>query len=192
MLLLSEEGEEHWRERRLTTENHSGSNWVSGIWQPWSDVRICTLLVDLNPWHLRIHRIESNRTLKTAEGAFAVKRYHEFDEALPLSNTASERYEALAAFPWGASRIVALEPESERTGTLVIPAPNLNILEPSCVIPTLMGTSAKGISILASAIRAGDRDAVINAPLPVVTLREDGVEIVEGGGSWVIRMGEDL
>jgi len=183
MLLLSdldsetETGGDHWRERKGTTKILSGENWISGVWRPWPDVKIYTLLVSLGAWHLRVHRIESARKLKTAEGAFAIKRYNGFDEALPLNNSAAEKREALAAFPWGASRIAALEPSSARIGTLVVPAPNLNLLEPSAVIPTLTGTLEAGTNVLVTAVRAGDRDAVIEATLPVVTLNEDGLKI---------------
>jgi hypothetical protein len=192
MLLLSdvgsvpETGEEYWRERRAVAEKRCGTNWVSGVWQPWPDVRIHTLLVSLGPWHLRVHRIESARKLKTAEGGFALRRYNEFDEALPLRNITAEKQEALAAFPWGASRIAALEPSCERAGIIVVPAPNLNVLEPSVVIPTLMGTVDKGITVLAAAVRAGGRDAVIEAPLPVITLHENGVEIAGENGKQII------
>ena len=183
MLLLSDLGSEteaggdHWRERRSATENHSGENWISGVWMPWPDVKIFTLLVSLGAWHLRVHRIESARKLKTAEGAFAIRRYNDFDEALPLSNSAAKKWEALAAFPWGASRIAALEPSCARTGTLVVPAPNLNVLESSAVIPTLTGTLEIGTSLLVTAVCAGDRDSVIEAPLPVITINEDGLKI---------------
>jgi hypothetical protein len=173
----TEAGEEHWRERGATTENLLGENWISGVWRPWPDVKIFTLLVSLGDWHLRVHRIESARKLKTAEGAFPVKRYNGFDEALPLRNSAAENREALAAFPWGASRIAALEPLCARTGILVVPAPNLNVLESSAVIPTLTGTLEIGTSLLVTAVRAGTRNAVIEAPLPFIAINEVGLKI---------------
>jgi hypothetical protein len=178
----------YWRERRAVEEKRIGTNWVSSVWRPWPDVRIRTVLVCLGSWHLRIHRIESNRQLKTAEGGFAVRRYNEFDEALPVSNTATGAAEALAAFPWGASRIAAMEPERKRSGTLIITMPNLTVLEPCCVIPTLRGTVGKGITILATAVRAGDQDAVNKAPLPHVMLRDDSAEIFNGDEKQVIRL----
>jgi len=183
MLLLSDLGSEtetggdHWRERRAATDILSGENWVSGVWQPWPDVKIFTLLVSLGAWHLRVHKIESARRLKTAEGAFAVRRYNGFDEALPLRN-GTKKSEALAVFPWGASRIVAMEPETARNGTLVVPASNLNVLEPVVVIPTLMGTLEAGKSLLVTAVRAGDRDTVIEASLPEIAINEKGFKIL--------------
>jgi hypothetical protein len=194
MLLLSdagsvpETGGNYWRERRNMTERLSGENWISSVWRPWPDVKILTVLVSLGNWHLRIHGIESGRKLKTAEGAFAVKRYNGFDEALPLHNGAAEKHEALAALPWGASRISALEPSSARIGILVVPAPNLNVLEPSVVIPTLTGTLETGTSALVTAVRAGERDTVIKASLPDVVINEDGLEINYKKRKQIIRL----
>jgi hypothetical protein len=75
MLLLSEDG--YWRQRRQVKDLRSGPNWTASTWEPWPDVRITTFLVSLGAWHLRLHRIESRRTLRTVEGGFSVKRYHE-------------------------------------------------------------------------------------------------------------------
>ena len=186
MLLLSDAGEEHWRERRTVTEKRSGQDWISSIWQPWHDVKVSTILCYTGSLHLRIHRIESGRVLKTAEGAFALSRYHKFDDALPIINSASKSTEALVSFPWGASRIAALEPSSERTGIIIIPAPNLNILEPNCVIPTLTGNIGKGITVLATAVCAGDSDVITGRALPEILLHDDCLEIFEGSGVRVI------
>jgi hypothetical protein len=161
-LLLSDAnaGDTYWRERRGVSEIRSGENWTSSVWRPWPDVRIITTLVSLGAWHLRIHRIESGRTLRAVEGGFAVRRFNAFDEAPPVDNAAAEKREALAAFPWGASRIIALEKDSRRTGTLIITAPNLNVLETSSVIPVLEGMVEPGVTVWIAAVRAGDRDTV--------------------------------
>ena len=189
MLLLSDASEEHWRERREVTEKRSGPDWISGIWQPWPDVKIFTLLCCLGLWHLRIHRIESGRELKTAEGAFSLRRYHAFDEALPLRNAAAESTEALACFPWGASRIAALEPLPQRCATIIVPAPNLNVLYPSCVIPTLRGTAGKGITFLVTAVCAGDKNTITEAPLPSMALRDNAVEVSNAiNGTIIIKV----
>jgi hypothetical protein len=129
-------------------------------------VEITTTLVSLGAWHVRIHRIASGRALDTAEGGFSIKRYREFDAAPLLSNTAAGEHEALVSFEWGASRIAALEPDTTRHGSLIIPAPNLNIMEPSAVIPVLEGTLEPGITVLACAVRAGDREPVERENIP--------------------------
>ena len=190
MLLLSDYNEEHWRERREVVDKYSGEDWISSIWEPWRNVRIHTVLCYAGIWHIRIHRIESGRILKTAEGAFAVRRYNGFDEALPLVNSAQKSSEAVSAFPWGASRIAALESSAgqERKGIIIVPAPNLNILYPSCVIPTLTGVVNKGVTYLISAVCAGDQDAVTENNLPFVKLYDDKAEITFDNGKKIIEL----
>jgi hypothetical protein len=104
------------------------------------------------------------------------------EEPLPLNNAAAAKNEALAAFDWGASRIIALENNTERQGTLVSPAPNLNIQNPCVVIPVLEGKLEPGITILACAVRAGDRGAVTGEKLPSVVIMEGEAEVFDGNG----------
>jgi hypothetical protein len=167
MLILSE-GDGYWRERRRTEEVRTGPNWVSAVWKPWPDVRIETKVISLGDWHLRIHRIESARALLGIEGGFAIKRFHGYEEAAPVNNVATGEHEALVLYPWGASRIAALEEDSHRTGTLVVPPPNLNVLYPQTVIPCLEGKLDPGLTVWACAVRAGDRETVVSENTPLL------------------------
>jgi hypothetical protein len=124
--------------------------------------------VSLGEWHLRLHRIETGRPLKAVEGGFALRRYRDFEEAPPLPEIPPASTCALAAFPWGASRIAALEEGTKRTGALSAIAPNLNILYPQALVPVLKGRLEPGIRLWISAVRAGDREVVCAAPLPRV------------------------
>jgi hypothetical protein len=165
MLMLSE-GDGYWRERRNTCAGISGLNWTMSIWNPWPDVQITTMLVSLGAWHVRIHRIKSERPLMTVEGSFSLPRYGKGEMLKP----AAGEHEAITAFPWGASRIAALEPDSRRTASSVVSAPNLNILYPHAIIPVLEGWVEPGLSLLASAVRAGDTEPVLNDTIPRVEL----------------------
>jgi hypothetical protein len=180
-MLMVSGGDGYWRERRQVRDRASGSNWTRSVWNPWPGVEITTTLISLGAWHIRIHRIQSDRALETVEGGFSVRRYEPFDPAPPARNAAGRKQEALAAFPWGASRIAALEPpppagagtiDGGRKGSLLFPAPNLNIQTPAVVIPVLEGRAEPGAALLVCAVRAGDRDAVINAALPSIALGE--------------------
>jgi hypothetical protein len=181
MLLLSEEaadgGARYWRERRQTTEHSVGANWTRSVWTPWQDVKITTTLISRGLWHIRVHRIESGKNLIGVEGGFALPRYHRFYDALPAINTAALPEEALISFPWGASRIIALEDASagdiepaqqvnKRTGSIIIPAPNLNVLYPSAAIPVISGTIRPGTTEWITAVRAGDRETVSREKVP--------------------------
>jgi hypothetical protein len=187
MLMLSE-NDNYWRQRRDTTNRATGENWTQSVWHPWPDVEITTTLVSLGDWHIRVHKIVSVRHLKTAEGGYPLPRYHNFDEAVEVKNTAHTKHEALVSFDWGASRIIALEPNTPhqcpRQGSLVISVPNLNIIEPSAVIPILTGTLEPGTIVLACAVRAGDTEPVTNAKVPSLlsipeAFRYTGIEKIE-------------
>jgi hypothetical protein len=182
MLMLSE-GDDYWRQRRQVWGQTVGPNWTASFWAPWPDVVIHTTLVSQGAWHVRIHRIESARTLKAVEGGFALRRCRKVGETAGLSdssfpgepelkNSAAGSGESLLVMPWGASRIAALEPDSSRTGSFVIPAPNLNILESQVAVPVLEGTLAPGTTVWASAVRAGDSDPVRGEKIPHVVLGE--------------------
>ncbi|RYC57865.1 hypothetical protein CHU98_g8352 [Xylaria longipes] len=86
---LSDDGGEYWKTRRLSeyagleqrpsedSKTETTPVLVS-IWKPFPDVTIRTTLIppshETPNWHLRAHRIENtgSRTLKTADGAFAI------------------------------------------------------------------------------------------------------------------------
>jgi hypothetical protein len=173
-LMLSEEAappeagpcrQAYWRQRRGAASPASGPDWTGSVWTPWPDVRITTALFVRGDWQIRVHRIESGRPLAAVEGGFSLRRYEGFEEA-PIPEEAPPGAAALAAFPWGASRIAALEESSGRSGALVSLSPNLNILYPSALVPVLRGLIAPGRSLWITAVRAGDREPVINAAPP--------------------------
>jgi hypothetical protein len=193
MLMLSE-GDGYWRQRRQTWGRSAGPNWTASFWAPWPDVNIRTVLAGLGDWHVRFHRIESGRTLKAVEGGFSLKRCRSPQEpgADPaartreesaIENSAQQAGESLAALPWGASRIGALEPDSSRTGGIVIPAPNLNILDPQVLIPVLEGTLEPGKTLWICAVRAGDREPVCAEKMPRVVMKGDKADLYDSGGS---------
>ncbi|MDR1637902.1 MAG: DUF2264 domain-containing protein, partial [Treponema sp.] len=195
--LMLSEGDGYWRQRRQTRGRSAGPNWTASSWTPWPDVNIRTVLVSLGDWHLRFHRIESGRALQAVEGGFSLRRYRSLRE--PGADTAAEESRfreepaiensspspggSLAALPWGASRIEALEPDSSRTGGMVIPAPNLNILEPQVLIPVLEGALEPGKTLWICAVRAGDRGPVCREKTPRVVMKGDTAEVYDGEGN---------
>jgi hypothetical protein len=146
-----------WRERRDAESPEAEANMLRSRWRPWPDVEIITVLVRVGDWHIRIHRINSGRPLLSVEGGFSVPR---LDDAGPALNTAKNDSEALALFPWAASRIIALDiPGPARRGALIAPAPNLNVIHPSVLIPVLEGALERGTNFLAAAVWARTRAA---------------------------------
>ncbi|MFA6506903.1 MAG: DUF2264 domain-containing protein [Treponemataceae bacterium] len=186
MLVLSEGspfgGDGYWRERRATTDQRSGTNWTAGRWKPWNDVEITTVLVALGESHLRFHRIRSERLLETAEGGFSIPRFNGVEKTVkPVIRLDSAA--AAIALPWAASRIDALPispsavrasggtpgPETApRTGEILLLSPNLNIVEPSAVVPILRGVIRPGETLLACFVRAGDSETTMAATPPEI------------------------
>jgi hypothetical protein len=164
MLLLSE-GDNYWRERRETYAVETGANWVRSRWRPWPDVEVTTTLTWLDSgWHIRVHRIESRRALTAVEGGFSIPRFGGRD-AFP--ETRREGIGGcLLRLADTASRIEALEADSSRTGTVVYPAPNLNLRHPSVAVPALAGTLPPGTTVWACAVRAGDSETVCAEAVP--------------------------
>jgi len=191
MLMLSE-GDGYWRERRHTVDQRSGPNWTFGRWFPWKDVEIETTLVALGSWHVRIHRIESERVLESAEGGFSVPRYRGFEAAvtpdIALECGAGEGCPAAAriAYPWAASAVVDLSPEAKRTGDIVLMEPNLNIVETSGSVPVLRATIRRGLTILVCAVRAGDATPGFPGKVPEIRVASDGtITVLDAAGHAV-------
>ncbi len=179
MLVLSE-GDGYWRERRRTSNQESGAFWTYGLWRPWDDVLIQTLLVAAGAWHLRFHLIQSMRRLFSAEGGFAIPRFNKFDSEIDIklthAETAKDAEDFTISLPWAASRIVDLKLENSilqklglineneaslradpnRTAEALYVEPNLNLIEPVVVLPLLRSELPIGVNILACAVHAGD------------------------------------
>ena len=187
--LVLSDGGSYWRERRNVSNVRTGEpneeyGWVSSLWQPWPDVDVTTILVCLGVWHIRIHRIKSQRILQAAEGGFSVQKYlmprsdsGYFRNEKKLLNLKSKNtitsenaqdkkvYEAHVSFPWGMSRIIALEENSMRKGTTLTPAPNLNVLHPFAAIPVLEGKIEKGATVwITAACRVGNQKSIGSHP----------------------------
>ena len=175
-----------WKERRSVRDKTVGANWIASTWNPWRDVSVRTALISLGAAHVRVHRIRSGRALLSIEGGFSITRRSGDDLAEPVSGGGSG--ECLAAFPWGASRIAALEPAACRKGQLIRSAPNLNLVHTHGVIPALEGPIEPGETMLITAVRAGDRDAAAGWTLPSITLEENGgIRIHDRQGSTLIE-----
>ncbi|MFD1955541.1 DUF2264 domain-containing protein [Paenibacillus thailandensis] len=143
MLALSE-GDNLFRVRRKNEETAIRGNVLYAIWKPWPNVEVQTWLVAGLPWHLRIHRVASARSLDAAEGGFALG-------LAPGTNAeAEERRAAASGGANGTSAIVGLLGYAR--AELVYPNANTNLLHPRTVIPTLRASLEPGVHWLVSAV----------------------------------------
>ena len=193
--LVLSEGDGYWRERRHTTEQKSGDNWISSRWKPWADVDITTVIIALGAvngcqgWHLRIHLIESRRVLEIVEGGFSIPRYRG-NELPPVEENSirTSPAEAACCFPWAASRIVDLL--AGRRGEILRMEPNLNIQESSGNVPVLRGEIPKGTTLIACAVRAGNRSTTMDAAYPSLEISINGnsLEVQEKRGVSISKI----
>ena len=166
MLALSEQGERLYRVRRKNEESLIKDNVLFSKWRPWRNVEIHTWISAGLPWHIRIHRIETRRSIDVAEGGYAFPNEHPFEtttveadkkaiqqiSAAPmLSHLDDEDVRLLlVSSDFGSSGVLNLL-GYERT-ELVHTNANTNLLHPRTVIPSLLATLEPGTHWLASAI----------------------------------------
>ena len=148
MLLLAD-GDEYYRGRRECEAVEVHQDYILSRWSPWHDVHITTWLIACGEWHLRVHKIDSARVLKTVEGGFAVlKAEHD-----PLG----ERGCRINASN-GTSAILDLSPQPLRRADSVVTPPNSSIMFAGCAsIPLLTGDIPRGESWLCCAVAASGR-----------------------------------
>lgn len=170
MLLLAD-GDDYYRGRRECEAVRVDENYLYSRWSPWHDVHIDTWQIPFGEWHLRLHRINSARTLQTAEGGFAVMK---------TEYQIRERGCYLAAEN-GSSAIVDLSPSIERTPDSIVTPPNSSIMFPECAaIPLLKTDIPQGESWLCCAVFASEKQDI--AAKPHLNITQNQVEIREPGG----------
>jgi hypothetical protein len=176
MLALSEE-DNIYRVKRYCEEYKIQDNVMYSRWKPWRDVEVKTWIVYGNPWHVRIHLINTDRNLDTAEGSFALGLEHK-DFAKVHYETNINETEALIKSECGASGIVNLY--GERTAQVVFPNSNTNIMHSRTAIPTLTGKLKAGRHLIAAAFY-GEPDIEslekYKLEMPSIEVRENEISV---------------
>ncbi|TQS70798.1 DUF2264 domain-containing protein [Rhodobacteraceae bacterium] len=157
--------------------SHDGAQWLSratitragidagmawGVWEPCTGIRVDSWL-DMGPegWHVRLHRITTDRPLQLAEGGFSVDRTGDgphtppswIDEATGHANVQTRS---------ALSRIVDLD--GTRKGRVIRAAPNTNLRFPRTLLPQLQGNIAPGTAWVGTAVYAAPDPAQAPAP----------------------------
>ncbi len=112
----------------------NGMAWST--WHPWPDVRIDTVLWGGSPWHGRLHRIRSGRSLRTEETGFALG--YDPDDFGRLRGEAHRG----ATTAWGCSSIV--DAYAARKPTLRALPVNANVMHSHTVVPMLTAAIEPG------------------------------------------------
>lgn len=145
-----------WRVRGASLERRIEGELLYARWHPWPDVRVETVLTGRAPWHLRVHRVRTDRRLWSAESGFALPwAGHE-----PGGEGIERRVAAgavLVRSPHGESGIRDLAGTREAASQPALP--NTNLIARRTVIPLLRGEHAPGTHLLACVVMATDRAA---------------------------------
>jgi hypothetical protein len=160
MLALSE-GDDIYRVKRTGVLVSLTDREISFVWHPWPDVSVKTHILPGLPWHVRIHIIETHRTLDAAEGGFALGMIGKVNE--PLSDGVKNGVIAVAEN--GASGIKNLLGNGKTC--LVYPSPDTNVINSHTVIPTIKYKLKPGKNVIACAVfggTSGCTDAWLGAP----------------------------
>jgi hypothetical protein len=150
MLALSDDGQ-CYRVRERTVEAGYENGALRSLWQPLPGVEVESWLVPKPPWHLRIHRLRTDRPLWSAEGGFALDRSGDD----PVAKAGMEHAEvglAYAVYPAGNSGIRDLW--AGRNGRVLRVDPNSNLMAPRTVLPVLLDFHEPGAYWLACAVLA--------------------------------------
>jgi len=189
MLALSE-GDHLYRGKRFVKQSRIDGNVLSFVWEPWRDVSIITWLIAGSPWHIRAHRIESQRTLHAADGGFAIGIEGEKGHNVVESNT--QQQSAVVATPWGASGIISLYGEGKPS--ILYPNANTNIIHARTAMPTVQLKLEPGVHWLVTGVYGygTDDEGKLDdwGKPPYVVFREgDGkLEIYNGEGEHLLEL----
>lgn len=165
-LALSDDAGETWKMRRAlegdsTIETFDGTPVLVSAMKPWPDVKVTTYLVppeEKTPnWHLRAHRIRTERELQAAEGAFASCGTHvatgrsliALDGSLGLDTgipegTAATDDAALAVSPRSGAVGIAELLERKTSATVLHADANSNLEHARSVLPVVQGVLEAG------------------------------------------------
>lgn len=177
VLALSEDGRD-WRTRGVQERagvTADGVLW--SVWTPWPDVMVRTWLASRGAWHVRLHTIETARTIRTVEGAFAVPSA---GSRTPIEGTAQTGVASATAH--GLSSAVR-SLIGDRDARVLRTFPNTNVLFPLAVLPILESTLEPGTHDLACAVLGSAGPAGAAQQPPTITPRTDGWDVVFADGS---------
>jgi len=150
MLALSEDGL-YFRVRRETVATAIDGNVLYSRWHPWPDVEIETWLAPASPWHVRLHRIRTTRSLSTIEGGFSIDRAADDGPVLHGKREEGLGF-SLVSSTAGACGLRDLE--GKRRGYICLAEPNTNLQYPRSLIPSLRGKYEPGEHLLICAVLA--------------------------------------
>ncbi|XOQ13497.1 MAG: DUF2264 domain-containing protein [Shouchella clausii] len=136
-----------YRVKRQSEEYAIARQFLYTTWKPWQDVEVTTWVIPGVPWHVRVHKIKTNRLLDAADGGFALGLEGDESESFEQFSSGGS---CLAKTATAASGIVNLREDGDTA--LIFPHANTNLLHARTVIPTVRTKIERGITFLVSAV----------------------------------------
>ncbi len=140
MLYISE-GDDYWRPRRESKDIKGTKEMVRSTWSPFNGLVITTWLIPVGDYHVRIHKIVSEREFVTKEGGFGLLRYREHELEATVDFHEEQDLFGISV-PWGSTMIKDII--GGRKPFWAKPRPNLNLLASTTMVPCLEGKIEKG------------------------------------------------
>lgn len=139
-----------WLSRAAITEGGIDGGMAWGRWRPDGGLCVDTWL-DLGPdgWHVRLHRVVTDRALMLSEGGFAIDRTGDGHKTPPDWTTETA---GMARVRTGSALSGIHDLAGHRPGTVIRAAPNTNLLFPRTLFPRLAGEVPAGTTWLGTAV----------------------------------------
>lgn len=148
MLAFSEDGR-RWAGRNDSLDHRIGPDGeLYSRWRPMPEVEVETWLRPHGPWHVRVHRVRTARSVRTVEAGFAANAGTR--DITPGPDLQAETRRAFVHGDGGCSGIVDLT--ASRCAEISSVEPNVNVIHPRTIVPLLRTTLAPGTHVLMTAV----------------------------------------
>jgi hypothetical protein len=172
MIGFSRDGK-HFRVREMLDDAAIAGDRLYSKWRVFDDVTIETWLIPANPWHIRMHRVETPVELKSIEGGFAIRR-----SDFGADRTAIGDGHAQAENTADISAIHDLTHGGKRSARAHFPLPNTNLIHAKTIVPQLLGNIGPGTTVLVTAAMALPLDDVARGHATRPPLAPDLAELI--------------
>ncbi|WP_261806309.1 DUF2264 domain-containing protein [Lapidilactobacillus luobeiensis] len=168
-LAVAEVGTENFVSKQAELAYDVNAQRIKHRWSPLPEVLIESIVVPLGPWHIRYHRIQSQRALKYVDGGFSnkIKNGHESDYQFDQIKQGLSFHSTI-----GVTASVAYQGYHEVTP--IFTEPNTNLLFPNSLYLGASGEMTAGEQVLLSAHYGGVAPVTT---VPTVTLQAGQLRI---------------
>jgi hypothetical protein len=144
-------GARHVRAHSEECTVEGGTIW--SVWRPCAGVSVETALAGQAPWHVRVHRIRTDRRLRAIEAGYAVG-WHGGEPGEPPPQGIARDGVASVTLAGGSSVIRDLL--GRRDAQVGVMAPNMGAIAPRALVPVLTSALEPGTHVLACVVAASD------------------------------------